>query len=66
MRESGGCTLAGRGAGGSSFSTAAIASAGVAPPKARRPVSISWRIAPTLKMSDRWSTGSPRTCSGDM
>jgi hypothetical protein len=39
--------------------------AGVAPGKARSPVAISWIKAPNEKRSDRWSTSSPRACSGD-
>ncbi len=34
--------------------------------KRRSPVSISWSITPTEKRSLRPSSGSPRTCSGDM
>ncbi len=34
--------------------------------KAICPVSISKRSAPNAKMSERWSTGAPRICSGDM
>ncbi len=33
---------------------------------ARRPDSISYNTEPSAKTSDRKSTGSPRTCSGDM
>jgi hypothetical protein len=36
------------------------------PGKAGRPVSISYSVAPNEKRSDRWSSSSPRTCSGDM
>ncbi len=52
--------------GGSSTRTAAIVSAGVGREKAGLPDSISKRRAPSAKMSERPSTASPRTCSGDM
>ena len=52
--------------GGSSFRIAAMLSAAVSRPNACRPVSISYSTAPKEKMSERWSTASPRTCSGDM
>jgi hypothetical protein len=38
----------------------------IEPGKARCPLSSSWRMAPAAKRSLRPSTGSPRTCSGDM
>jgi hypothetical protein len=34
--------------------------------KARRPVAISYRIAPNENWSDRKSTDLPTACSGDM
>jgi hypothetical protein len=43
-----------------------MVSAAESPRKARSPVSISKRIDPNEKMSERWSAGLPRTCSGDM
>jgi hypothetical protein len=52
--------------GGSSRSTAAIVSLAVSFLNAFLPESSSYRIAPNEKMSERWSTGSPRSCSGDM
>ena len=52
--------------GGSSFRIAAIVSLAVSRLNAFLPESSSYRIAPNEKMSERWSTGSPRTCSGDM
>jgi len=52
--------------GGSSRMTAAIVSLAVSRLNALRPVRSSYRIAPKEKMSERWSTGNPRTCSGDM
>ena len=60
-----GGTFAGR-SGGSSTRTAAIVSAGVDREKAGFPASISNRRAPSAKTSERPSTASPRTCSGDM
>jgi hypothetical protein len=45
---------------------ALLVSAAVSPWNARRPDSISYRMAPNAKMSLRWSTLLPRTCSGDM
>ena len=51
---------------GFSFRIAAMVSAGVSLLNAFRPESSSYRIAPNAKMSERWSTLSPRTCSGDM
>ena len=41
-------------------------SADVAARNGFAPDSISKTIVPKLKMSERWSTCSPRTCSGDM
>ena len=38
----------------------------LAPLKAGRPVTISYSMEPSEKMSLRWSTGWPPTCSGDM
>ena len=52
--------------GGSLFRIALIVSTAESPLKARRPESISYRIDPKEKMSERWSVSSPRTCSGDM
>jgi len=43
-----------------------IVSAAVSRWNARRPVAISKSTQPSEKMSDRWSAGCPRTCSGDM
>ena len=67
MRSSAGETFVGSGAGGSSFRIAAIVSAAVARVNGRRPAQhLVAASCPTLKMSDRQSTASPRTCSGDM
>jgi hypothetical protein len=52
--------------GGSSRSTAEIVSLAESLLNAFRPERSSYRIAPNEKMSERWSTGSPRSCSGDM
>jgi hypothetical protein len=52
--------------GGSSRKIAVMVSADVSCLNARLPVSISYSTAPKLKMLDRASVGSPRTCSGDM
>ena len=38
----------------------------VARAKGNLPVSISWRMTPSEKMSERASAGAPVTCSGDM
>jgi hypothetical protein len=46
--------------------TDVIVSATESPLNARSPLTISYSTAPTAKMSVRWSTGSPRICSGDM
>ena len=43
-----------------------ISSADELPSKGRRPVAISCSITPKEKMSERWSSGRPETCSGDM
>ena len=51
---------------GSSRRIALSVSAAVVPLNARWPVSISKSTAPKEKRSERWSVGSPRTCSGDM
>ena len=52
--------------GGSSLRIAPSVSIDESRLNARAPLSISYRIAPKEKMSERVSTGSPRTCSGDM
>ena len=52
--------------GGSSLRMAVSVSLAVGPLNARLPVRSSYRIAPNAKMSARWSTGNPRTCSGAM
>ncbi len=52
--------------GGSSFRIAFMVSTAESPWNARRPESISKRIAPKLKRSERGSIAAPRTCSGDM
>src|SRR6266545_6547429 len=52
--------------GGSSRRIADIVSAVESAWKARRPESISYRIAPKEKMSERASADLPLTCSGDM
>src|SRR5581483_8814673 len=49
--------------GGCSFRMALMVSAEVARSNARTPESISYRMAPKLKMSVRWSVGMPRACS---
>ena len=51
---------------GSVVRIAVIVSAVVAPWNARLPVSISYTTAPNAKISERWSAGRPRTCSGAM
>ena len=51
---------------GSSLRMAVMVSAEVPRWKARSPASISYRMAPNAKMSERWSATWPRTCSGDM
>ena len=51
---------------GSRVKIALMVSAALGAPNARWPVSISNSTAPSEKMSDRPSTGSPRTCSGDI
>jgi hypothetical protein len=38
----------------------------VAPANGSIPVAISYKTTPQEKMSDRASSSSPRTCSGDM
>ena len=55
-----------RGALGWSLTTAVSVSDTVFPANARRPVTISYRTAPKLKMSLRASTFPPVACSGDM
>ena len=52
--------------GGSSFRMAFIVSIEESPRNARCPPTISYRIAPKLKISERTSAVFPRTCSGDM
>ena len=71
MRSSPGASralrLAGSGSSsGSSRRIAVIVSAAVSRLKAGPPVAISNSTDPSEKMSERWSTGWPRTCSGDM
>jgi hypothetical protein len=51
---------------GSSFRTFASVIEMSSPSNARRPVSISYSIAPNAQMSARRSTVRPRACSGDM
>src|SRR5215210_2600409 len=51
---------------GSSRNTAATMCAAVCPGNARVPVTISYRTAPKLKISDLASSGLPSACSGDM
>ena len=51
---------------GSSLRMALMVSTAESRWKGRRPVSISARMAPAEKRSDRWSALFPRTCSGDM
>ena len=55
-----------RGGEGVSLRIARKTADGVSPLNARRPVTISYNIAPNENRSDRASTGSPRACSGDM
>ena len=52
--------------GGSSRRIADIVSAAESRWNARWPESISYRIAPKEKRSERWSADLPFTCSGDM
>ena len=52
--------------GGSARKTALITSAVVAPSNGRAPDNISYSTMPRLKISERASSASPRTCSGDM
>ena len=68
MRSSPGWTLlfVAERSGGSSRRIADIVSAAESRWNARAPDSISYRIAPNEKMSERWSAGLPFTCSGDM
>ena len=54
------------GGDGSSRRIAVIVSAAVPRSNARRPVSISCRMQPSAKTSERCSLRSPRTCSGAM
>ena len=65
MRASAGGTSAGSGSG-SDFRIAVMVSAAVSRLTGARPVSISYPTIPTLNRSERASTVSPRTCSGDM
>ena len=51
---------------GSRMRIADMVEAAESPWKARWPVSISYRMAPNEKTSERASAGLPRTCSGDM
>ena len=51
--------------GGSEFRMAERVSTVVAPRKARRPASISYRIAPNANTSERASARPSRTCSGE-
>ena len=52
--------------GGSSVRIAFIVCTAVSPMNGRWPDSNSYKTTPKLKMSERWSTGIARTCSGDM
>ena len=52
--------------GGSSLRIAVIVSAAVSRLNALCPERSSYRIVPNAKMSERWSTARPLTCSGDM
>ena len=52
--------------GGSSLRIALIVSAEVGRWNVCLPITISYKMAPSAKMSARWSVGWPRTCSGDM
>jgi len=45
---------------------AIIISKAVSPPNGGVPASISWKMTPRLKTSERASAGCPFTCSGDM
>ena len=51
---------------GGSRRIASITSTAEFPRNGRRRETISYSTHPNEKMSVRWSTGSPRTCSGDM
>jgi hypothetical protein len=51
---------------GSSVRIALAVSAAVPLANGCRPVTISYRTTPNEKMSERWSTSWPLTCSGDM
>ena len=63
IRRSAGAT-APASSGGSDSSTALTVAIRESRRKAGVPAIISWRTAPKAKISVRWSTGSPRTCSG--
>jgi hypothetical protein len=52
--------------GGLSRMIAETSSAEEAPANGRRPVTISYSNTPREKISVRWSSGRPETCSGDM
>ncbi len=65
--SSGGTSPLSRAAGrGVPFRIASKTMADVLPPKAVTPVAISYSTAPNEKRSLRWSSASPRACSGDM
>jgi hypothetical protein len=40
--------------------------AALSPENGRLPAAISYRMIPSEKISVRWSSGRPSTCSGDM
>lgn len=54
------------GGAGSIVRIAAETTADVAPANARWPVAISYSTSPNENRSDRTSSGSPRSCSGDI
>ena len=51
---------------GSTFAMRCSVSMADGPANARDPVTASYRTQPNEKTSERWSTGRPCTCSGDM
>ena len=54
------------GAGGTKLTIWYITALTLSPVNGAAPVSISYRITPSEKMSERWSARLPITCSGDM
>ena len=54
------------GGGGTRFMIWNMTEVTSSPVNGGRPVSISWRITPSEKMSERGSARLPATCSGDM